>query len=152
MEFSSANGTAGFRLEVASGGLVQGALWGALAVDVLERLEASLQALGAGHPERRRLLLRLDGMTGCSPEAQARWSALHRVLAREVWRTAYLDPRPWGRGLALAVMHRAGDGHALAVGREPQAHAWLAAQGTRLEAAQALAAAGSGRALRGRQP
>ena len=152
MEFSSASGTAGFRLEVAPGGLVEGALWGALDEALLQRLEASLQAPGASPTACRRLLLRLAGVTGCPPEAQARWTALHRALARAGWRTAYLDPRPWGRGLVLAVVHRAGDGHALAVGSAPQAHAWLAAQGTRLEAAQALAEAGPGRAAEGDTP
>lgn len=124
MEFSSDTGASGFALEPAAEGGVQGELWGALEEGVLAQLQASLRALDtAGHSRRRLLLLRLRRVTQCGPAARARWVALHRWLSQERWRTAYLDPRPWGRGQVLAVVHRAGDALALAVGQEPRARA-----------------------------
>ena len=143
MEFSSDTGASGFALEPGAEGRLQGALWGALEAGTLAQLHAALQALAASGGFPRQLLLRLEGVTACGAEAQARWVALHGWLAQVRWRSAYLDTRPWGRGLALGVVHRAEDPRALAVGHEAPALAWLEAQDTRLEAMQALAEGGA---------
>jgi hypothetical protein len=127
----------GFALDAGPAGQVQGELWGALAPAQLAELEAALVAAEAG-PGPRRLLLRTEEVTACEPAAEARWVLLQRRLARGSWRTAYLDARPWGRGLALRVAHRAEDAHARPVGSEAQAQAWLAGTQGRLDEALAL--------------
>ncbi|MBF5045371.1 hypothetical protein FGE12_23400 [Aggregicoccus sp. 17bor-14] len=131
----------GFTLSAPPQSTVEGALHGVLEPEGLQALEALLpRAEAAGGP--RRLLLRTEAVTAAGPEALARWEALHRRLAQGGWRTAYVDGRPWGRGLALRAMHAGGDPQGLAVPSERQARAWLAAQGTRVGAARAALGAG----------
>lgn len=128
---------AGFALsEEPEGGLQVAELWGALEPGVFDALGRALERVQA--PASGRLLVRLERVTACGLPARAGWMALQRRLGARGWRTAYLDPRPWGRGLALAVVHLAEDPHALACAQPARAREWLAGTGARLDGPLAL--------------
>lgn len=83
------------------------------------------------------VLFVLAGMSDCTMQARMVLARIQGVLAKKARRTVYLDDRPRFRGMALWVMHLAGDGNAKAVSSPEQARQWLAGTVDRVADAQA---------------
>jgi len=109
-----------------------GALDGPAARGVQAEVARMTQALTPGGFE---VLFQLSGASRCSLDARIVLAELQKDLAGRARRTAYVDERPVMRGMALWVMHLAGDANAKAVATLAQAEQWLRGTGGR----QALA-------------
>lgn len=76
------------------------------------------------------------GVNDCLEEARAELVRLQQAVAARVRRTAWVDDRARFRGVALWVMHLAGDPNAKAVANADQAAKWLASTELREAAAE----------------
>lgn len=76
------------------------------------------------------------GVNDCLEEARAELVRLQQAVAARVRRTAWVDDRARFRGVALWVMHLAGDPNAKAVANADQAAKWLASNELREAAAE----------------
>jgi hypothetical protein len=95
---------------------------------------ALLAALG-GELEQKQVLIDLRGADDYQPDAREPLLEVQRAFARHGCRSVWLAERARLRGLALWLMHAAGDPAARAVLTLEQAEAWLGSSELRLDGA-----------------
>lgn len=101
-------------------------LYGILDGPTAQELEQEVRRVCDPLPPRSlEVLINLRGATTCALEARPVLAGMQKALASRARRIAYVDDRPYMRGMALWVMHLAGDGNAKAVPTEAQAEEWL---------------------------
>jgi hypothetical protein len=132
-------GAGSFQLKV-SGDQMRVEVFGILDVQPATRLEAELgTALAAGPAGSLNLVVNTTSLSDCAFDARPALVKMQRRVAGLVRRTAWMDDRPKFRGLALWVMHEAGDPNARATANAEQAKQWLAESVDRVTSARNLA-------------
>jgi len=110
-------------------------LYGSLDESTARELEQELIKTSEPLPPRSfEVMISLMGATHCALEARPVLARMQKELAHRARRTAYIDERPFMRGMALWVMHLAGDGNAKAVSTQEQAESWLQGSADRVRA------------------
>lgn len=98
-------------------------LSGVLDTPVVTALLAEARALLSGSVSH--VLVNTNAVTDCTEAAKKELVALQRELSAKGRRSAWLDERARFRGIALWVMHLAGDPQGKAVSTLEQALRWL---------------------------
>lgn len=107
-------------------------LFGVLTAPVVRELAA---AVAPRLPETSRCVFNTMGVSDCLEESRVELVRLQRLVAADGRRSAWVDDRARFRGVALWVMHLAGDPFAKAVATAEQAARWLASTEAREAAA-----------------
>ncbi|MFZ5441687.1 MAG: hypothetical protein ACOZQL_16920 [Myxococcota bacterium] len=113
------------QLKVECSGLLDAPVVAALLTETKSALE--------GRADVTQVLVVTNAVTDCTEAAKKELVALQRELSANGRRSAWLDERARFRGIALWVMHLAGDTHGKAVSTVEQALRWLSSNEVREE-------------------
>jgi len=112
-------------------------LYGSIDEPAAKELEAEvLKVVEPLAPRSFEVMISLAGAINCALNARPVMARIQQAFAQRARRTAYVDERPFMRGMALWVMHQVGDANAKAVSTLDQAEQWLRGSDHREEAAR----------------
>lgn len=101
---------------------------GPIVTELLAEVKTALRGVDVTH-----VLVITNGLTDCTETAKKQLVELQREFASKVRRSAWVDERARFRGIALWVMHLAGDPRGKAVSTLDQAARWLSSTEVREE-------------------
>lgn len=121
------SGTSYYELQRVARDRVSIVLRGELLEAAVMRLQRDVARLLGGLPSDSGIIFDLGAVVRCDPAACRKLATLQRRLGAHGCRTAWLAERPQLRGVAWWIVSAARDHHAIPVGDEPAAQAWLTA-------------------------